>query len=375
MSGLWMPMPVPVDNDNQNTVQSTRRNNGELDRDAFLRLLITQMQHQDPLNPMDDRDFIAQMAQFSALEQAQHQTRAMERQQAYSMIGKTVAAMFWDEHTNEFLAVDGPVISVTHRGDTIFVGVQTMVPLRDENGEVRYTEDRQRMYEQRVIDTPVDRVTWVADENFMSRQLQGILEGIANSRDINLIGQYVQAIIRDERGRPVEFVEGQVEFVRFEGGNAMLMVNGREIFAGEVFSVSSGELVIGRQVTGRVINEDNTISTVTGAIRGINVIDNRAFVMLDGNRRIPLNAIDELVEALQFVNRRVTHPSEESANGTVVGVTIDAGMVRINVDSGGPGHVSHLFSQFISQGGRVDTRPVTTPDDDDDDDDNGNLTD
>ena len=42
-----------------------------LDKDAFLKLLITQMQNQDPLNPMDNKESIAQLAQFSSLEQMQ----------------------------------------------------------------------------------------------------------------------------------------------------------------------------------------------------------------------------------------------------------------------------------------------------------------
>lgn len=41
----------------------------KLGKDEFLKLLVNQMSHQDPLNPMDDKNFIAQMAQFSSLEQ------------------------------------------------------------------------------------------------------------------------------------------------------------------------------------------------------------------------------------------------------------------------------------------------------------------
>ena len=45
---------------------------GELGKDEFLTLLVTQMQNQDPLNPMDNTEMIAQLAQFSSLEQMQN---------------------------------------------------------------------------------------------------------------------------------------------------------------------------------------------------------------------------------------------------------------------------------------------------------------
>ena len=42
-----------------------------LGRDAFLKLLVTQLQHQNPLEPQPDGEFLAQLAQFSSLEQLQ----------------------------------------------------------------------------------------------------------------------------------------------------------------------------------------------------------------------------------------------------------------------------------------------------------------
>lgn len=50
----------------------------QLGRDTFLRLLVTQLQHQDPLKPQADGEFIAQLAQFSTLESLQQMQATLE---------------------------------------------------------------------------------------------------------------------------------------------------------------------------------------------------------------------------------------------------------------------------------------------------------
>ena len=67
-----------------------QKTNNELGKDDFLQLLVTQLQHQDPLAPMEDKDFIAQMAQFTSLEQMKNMNNAVQITQATSYIGKQV---------------------------------------------------------------------------------------------------------------------------------------------------------------------------------------------------------------------------------------------------------------------------------------------
>lgn len=71
-------------------------------KDAFLTLLITQLQHQDPLNPADSTEFTAQLAQFSSLEQLNNVNEnlsalklyqaSINNAQAVSFIGKDIVA-------------------------------------------------------------------------------------------------------------------------------------------------------------------------------------------------------------------------------------------------------------------------------------------
>ena len=71
--------------------QKTRSNSkNSLGQDEFLKILVAQMSNQDPMEPTSNGDFLAQMAQFSLLEQFSQLSAGFSTSQAYSMIGKYV---------------------------------------------------------------------------------------------------------------------------------------------------------------------------------------------------------------------------------------------------------------------------------------------
>lgn len=83
----------------QETQRATLEANDGLGQDAFFELLITQLQNQDPLNPMEDRDFISQMAEFSSLEKTEKLYTLLEDKlssnqviQNSNLIGKEIQA-------------------------------------------------------------------------------------------------------------------------------------------------------------------------------------------------------------------------------------------------------------------------------------------
>lgn len=72
------------------TDQTKKTSGGELGKDAFLQLLVTQMKYQDPLEPTDNSQMVSQLAQFSALEEMQNVVAAVTGSQALSLVGKNV---------------------------------------------------------------------------------------------------------------------------------------------------------------------------------------------------------------------------------------------------------------------------------------------
>jgi flagellar basal-body rod modification protein FlgD len=61
-----------------------------IDKDAFLKLLVTQMQYQDPLEPTSNTEYMSQMAQFSSVEQIQNLSSVMSSGQSMNLTGQYV---------------------------------------------------------------------------------------------------------------------------------------------------------------------------------------------------------------------------------------------------------------------------------------------
>lgn len=103
-----------------------REPSSELGKDEFMKILMTQLQHQDPLSPMDDREFISQMATFSSLEQMMNMTNSIDMLvesqlispviQYSHMIGKEVSYQAYDHETEEKLDIEkSSVIAVSQQ--------------------------------------------------------------------------------------------------------------------------------------------------------------------------------------------------------------------------------------------------------------------
>lgn len=122
--------------------------NSTLGKDAFLQLLVTQMQYQDPLDPQDNSEYLAQLAQFSALEQMTNVADNLEKTntlvsnidssllvgQLSSMIGQKLQWMteiaVTDENGNAITDANGKAktTKTTYEGSVTGVSISDGVP-------------------------------------------------------------------------------------------------------------------------------------------------------------------------------------------------------------------------------------------------------
>lgn len=101
-----------------------KKANDALTQMDFLRLLTEQFKNQDMNNPTDNTEFIAQMAQFSALQSQVNMTQYMQNLYSSSMVGKTVVVATTTAGSNGLKTVEGVVtaVNITNGEFTYTVG-------------------------------------------------------------------------------------------------------------------------------------------------------------------------------------------------------------------------------------------------------------
>lgn len=117
----------------ENVQAAARKPTKELGKDQFLQILVTQLRNQDPMQPLQDKEFIAQMAQFSSLEQMMNMAKEVSSLKqsaglAADLIGKSVTWLSDEEGST--IEYQGTVNSVLWRDGLQYVKVENIeVPL------------------------------------------------------------------------------------------------------------------------------------------------------------------------------------------------------------------------------------------------------
>jgi len=198
-----------------------------LGKDDFLKLLVSKLQNQDPLKPMDDQSFVAELAQFSSLEQMNNiadgitkqnqlsylQSQGLNNVMASGLIGKEVKAQF----SNLVVAKgDQPTINFTLDQ----AAAKVTLSIKDASGQVVRTLTVQNQA------AGVGKVVW---------------DGKDEMGDSVPEGNYtVEATGKTAEGgsvKPSLMLVGIVKQVIYKNGAAYLIVDGAEVNLGDVLGV------------------------------------------------------------------------------------------------------------------------------------------
>jgi flagellar basal-body rod modification protein FlgD len=190
---------------------------GELGKDAFLKLLVAQMKYQDPMSPADGTDFIAQTAQFTLVEkmaamsdQNEKMLASQNNATAAGMVGRTVA---WDATDD-----DGKTITKS--------GVVAGIKLTKDGPLLRVGEE----------DVALDKVTAVKPTEDVDANAL-ILAGQNAATAAGLMGRYVTYETKDAAGS-VTTKSGLVGGVKFTANGPMLRVGDDDVSMAAITAIS-----------------------------------------------------------------------------------------------------------------------------------------
>ncbi|MBI1308851.1 MAG: hypothetical protein GC129_03185 [Proteobacteria bacterium] len=224
--------------------------------DTFLKLLVTQLKNQDPLNPIDGTQFTSQIAQFSQLEQTINGNNYLSQlldQQAYGQ--QTLAASF----IGKDVLVPGDQIEKAASGDTTFGYAVTPAPAQDGGDGPAARDVKVSIYDSsgatvRTFDgdptTGRHLVTW---------------DGKDDNGNVLPAGSYTVGVsAADADGKVVAssaFALGKVDSVLLDGTNAYLsLTDGRQVGISDVMAVQNEAGVVST-----VNSNGTTTPTTTGS--------------------------------------------------------------------------------------------------------------
>ena len=203
---------------NQNGDQAQVGNSrAHLGKDDFLKLLTVQLRYQDPLNPMENTEFVAQMAQFSSLEQLQNMNQTMERSQGAEA---ELQAAFKNNLVTSLVgkAVEVPTQEVAYDGETTEVAYRLGPQAR--SASLQILDARGQLVRELELDTSqaYNTVEW---------------DGKSVSGDKVPKGAYLAVVTAaGPGGVPVEadmLKRVRVDAVRYTGTEARIWADGREL--------------------------------------------------------------------------------------------------------------------------------------------------
>lgn len=255
---------VSPDDEKIQSSSTSRKPQNDLGKDAFMQLLVTQLRYQDPLNPMDNQAFMAQMAQFSALEQMMNMSASMEKSNAHALIGKVVEATYKDPATNQQEAIVGKVDAVVIKNNQSFLMV---------NGKEIELKDIQSVIDPSLV-TNTD-----------------ITSGF------ELLGKTVQASIKDKKSGKEFVYEGEVQQIVMKSGDPHVVIGLGEhsvtIPVDNVKNVIEKPTITGKYATGTIKDEQGNALNVEGTVEYLLVIDGKIQVCIEGTL-IPFDQLEKV---------------------------------------------------------------------------------
>lgn len=120
-----------VESASQSSLSKANSANNDMDKDAFLQLLVAQMKYQDPLQPTSNTEYISQYAQFSQVEQMQSMAASMDLQRASQLVGQEVYVKTTST-SGETSYVQGKVDYVVYENGKAFLSInESLYALED----------------------------------------------------------------------------------------------------------------------------------------------------------------------------------------------------------------------------------------------------